>query len=250
MKKPKLLFPFIALALIILVILGVLYYPFIDFKSHVKDNPKEQELVLTNYLNPFKPKVSEILALKEGGYWVTVVDYERTGLFEFKRGNTVNGTRKPTDLSQINAKIENKSIDEVKKIAQSQDLSIQEYAPDKSQAEKEYDKEQEKLPECQKLVEFPNMNRQVRDFDKLYKNITIQEYIKIIPDKGHAYQKKDSLEFDVRIDDNDEKNIIKMRLIFNGSEEYKKDSDNYTKNNLIKLVKISSDCTIEEIPLK
>jgi hypothetical protein len=154
---------------------SLLFYPLFNFKNNLnkKSLQSEAEYVINIY-NPFKPKVSEILKLSGNeGYWVTVIDYQRTGLFEFTRLTSVDGIEKPFDIGQIDAKIDGKTLDEVKQIANKQDLSKTQYTPEKNNREKEFEDEQKKPVECQRALRIENSYEQSQL--NLYKNMKYSE---------------------------------------------------------------------------
>lgn len=234
------------IAIVILLIIVILFYPFLNFKSFVKNNTAGQELVLTSYWNPFKPKVSEIIALKEGGYWVTVIDYERVGLFEFKRGTTVNGQQKPIDLSQVDAKIEGKSLDQTKEIAKNQDLSKEPYLAEKSEYDKNQEIEMQKPLKCQAVYQYGDSNivSNINDIKKISKNQTFLEIKKMIPKKGVGDIGK-TFVYNIKIKDDQNPVYIKARLEFENGVSFI-DGDNLNAK-IIALTLIKNDCSEEII---
>jgi len=113
--------------ILIFIIAGVylLFFPFIHLNYVIYQNKpgtQNSSAVITKF-DLFKPKISQVIKLGDGSYWVSVSDFERDGIFTLKDTGFNDGVKKPIDFGAIDAKIENKSFEEVKKLAQDNDLS-------------------------------------------------------------------------------------------------------------------------------
>jgi len=230
---------------ILLLTLGILFYPFLNFKESISSekNPKTEYVI--NIYNPFKPRVSEIVTLNEdNAYWVIVTDYQRTGLFSFTRLNSIDGKEKPIDLSQVDAKISNKSLEEIKQIAAKQDLSQKEYVVEKSSEEKAYDLELQKPVECQSAIRVQTKYKE-SDLSFLYLNMPYLELDNNIKNIKFAGEGKytEAGKYFLVIDINSDK-ILKYNLYF-GSISPAIDEN----IKLTKVTKVYSDCREEEILL-
>jgi hypothetical protein len=174
----------LVISLALFIVIALLYYPLLNpNQTFTVDSDKlylKAEYTITSY-NPLYPRVSQILQLNEGGYLINVQDYQRTGLFTFTPTGTVNNQQKPIDFGQFNAKIENKTLEEVKKITQTQDLSktpYQEVIPDEAvkkdrELQNLRDLEGKKDPACQKVVSTEKTYT-LDDFKSIYRGQDFQ----------------------------------------------------------------------------
>lgn len=184
----KLIITIFAASTSTMIIAGaLLFYPLFNFKSFIKGDKNPNSVFVINSYNPFKPKVSEIVKLNdENAYFVTVTDYERTGLFEFTWLNSLDGKNKPIDFNGVDAKIPNKSLEGVKDIATKQDLSNGTYSPEKSEYQKIEELEQKKPAKCQAVFQYQDQinDRPVSTFKLIKKSQSFAEIKKLIPEKG------------------------------------------------------------------
>jgi len=189
--------------ILIFIIAGVylLFFPFIHLNYVIyqnKSGTQNSSAVITKF-DLFKPKISQVIKLGDGSYWVSVSDFEREGIFTLKDTGFNDGVKKPIDFGAIDAKIENKSFEEVKKLAQDNDLSkvnpdpkniTGRGVPQFSGDEKEY---RQKLEEAKKPENryydrlklevqkepnrFPNYveGRTIDDFKNLKKDLSMKE---------------------------------------------------------------------------
>jgi hypothetical protein len=234
----------------ILLIIALLYYPLLNpNQTFTKPEDKlylKAEYTITSY-NPFYPRVSKILQLNEGGYLINVEDYLRTGLFTFTPTGSVNKQQKPIDFGQFNAKIENKTLEEVKKITQTQDLSqtqYQEVITDEAvkkdrELQKAIDDEFKKPVKCQKVVNSLKYYT-LSDFSSIYKD---KQYSVGIDLKG--FEGFGDAEGNVFVDsyNTKDKSAQTIQILFD---------KNPGTNDSVKVLSMRyafPDCRTEEIPL-
>jgi len=232
--------------IIILILIGgvifILFLPFLNIRKAVGlDDPryKTQEIVINSY-NPFKPRISLITKV-EDGYLVTVEDYQRNGLDTFQATGTLNGQRKGEGFDQINSKITGKTLEEAIQIVKAKDQSINPFTEGKTQAQKDYEEEQKKPVECQKVV------RDVKKYDnsfinKLYKGINYLDFLKLRVVTGEEFRNNQGI-YILSINSSEE-GLIKYN-IFTENKTY----DENPNVKVTKVTKVYSDCREEEIPL-
>ena len=234
------MYKIITTTIIILIIVTLLiFYPLFNLKSSVKDTQSNVDYVV-NWYNPFKPKITSITKLSdEDGYWIIVSDYQRTGLFEYTYIGEVNGIKKPIDLGLVNATIANKTLEEVKQIVTKQDLSKTQYVPEKLDAVKEYEAEQQKAVQCQRIIR-PQISYSYDSLKKITKGISFDNPI-IGQFSGEVQRSNNS--YYLSFSSKDE-NIIKYNFYFNQT------LPTYDENTkIIKATKVYNDCREEEIIL-
>jgi hypothetical protein len=234
----------------ILLIIALLYYPLLNpNQTFTKPEDKlylKAEYTIASY-NPFYPRVSKILQLNEGGYLINVEDYQRTGLFTFTPTGTVNKQQKPIDFGQFNAKIENKTLEEVKKITQTQDLSqtqYQEVITDEAvkkdrELQKAIDDEFIKPAKCQKAIS-KNEVYSLDDFSFLYKGVVFSFDGNFNTIHGQGGYEGDNFFMGYNTKD---KGAQSIQIMLSG---------NPAINDSVKVLSMRyafSDCRTEEIPL-
>ena len=117
--------------------------------------------------------------------------------------------------------------------------------PEKSDALKEYETEQTKAPECQRILDY-GLQENTPNIDiitRLYKNQTLREIKQFIAVKGVG-ESRNVYIYNIPVND---KSIIKLRLFFNNVNW--EDENQYLNNSLIKATKVYNDCREEEIIL-
>jgi len=112
---------FLVTTLTILFIPLLITKPFVVIERSQKTNPKT-EYVITKF-DLFKPKVTTLLPLDDGTIYASVSDFERYNLIFFKDTGYNDGIKKPIDEGAVDARISNKSIEDVLKITRENDLS-------------------------------------------------------------------------------------------------------------------------------
>ena len=225
----------IATPILAIVALGFLFYPLLNPESSVKESQPNIEYVV-NWWNPIKPKITSITKLNDNeGYWVIISDYWRTGINEFTYAGEVNGKPKSENFGQIDAKIQGKSLEEVKSIVNKQDLSKTKYTPEKSSVETAYIEELKKPVECQRAIRVENIYNEI-DL-KIYKNM---KYSELSNFSGEGkFDDKNNYFLVINLENN-----IKYNLYFG---KISPAIDNSIE--LTKVTKVYADCSEIEIPL-
>lgn len=229
--------------LLVIISISILFYPLINLKSSVKTQPgyNTTDFVVNNW-NPFKPRITTIIKLSgENGFLIEVSDFSRTGLFEFTSLNELDGEKKPIDFGRFNDKIMNKSVEEVKKIAQNQDLSQKPYQIEKTTVEIDYEKEKQKPVECQRVLQ-DQKSYSDSFLSKINKNTLLLDFLKQRLITGEEFKNLDGIYF-LSVNSN-LNNIVKFN-IYSSQKTY--DQDPQVK--ISKVTKVYSDCREEEIPL-
>ena len=228
-----------------IVVLGLLFYPLFNPKSSVKESQPNIEYIV-NWWNPIKPKITSITKLNDNeGYWVIVSDYWRTGINEFTYAGQVNGKPKPENFGQIDAKIQGKSLEEVKSIVNKQDLSKTKYVEEKSNSEKEYIEEKKKDSKCQRVLDYgeQKLNDEVF-YNYIYKSMSYGDFQSKNNVKGLQEIRKEMI---YNIPVKPINNLIKIRLTFSdGATFIDRENPNAT---LLTATKVYADCSEVEIPL-
>jgi hypothetical protein len=219
----------------------LLFAPFINIRKSIGlDDPRysSQEIVVNSY-NPFTPRISLITQV-EDGYLVTVEDYTRSGLQLFTSTGKVNDTIKGDGFDSINSKVTGKTLEETIEIVKQKDQSTNPFTPEISQLEKDYKEEQKKPVECQKVYlvskeydenELSFINKNTKYYDE-----KLQKF------EGEVFRNQQKIYF-LSININSDK-IIKYNVYFGEINPALDESV-----TVVKLEKVFSDCTTEEIPL-
>ena len=237
-KVRKILIPLVTGLFLIITLIA--YYPLFNIKNSIKSNGLAIEDYVVNTYNPFKPKITSIIKLSGNeGYWIIVSDYLRTGLFEYTYLGEVNGVKKVSDFGQVDAKITDKTLEEIKQIVSKQDLSKTQYVPEKSDAVKEYEVEQQKPVQCQRIIR-PQISYSYDTLKNITKGISFDS--PIIGQFSGEVQRSNNTYY-LSFGSKDE-NIIKYNFYFNQI------LPTYDKNTkIIKATKVYNDCREEEITL-
>ena len=125
MQFNKKIITVITISLTIVLVVGVLFLPFINLNFSVfKNQPgTNRNTVVTTKFDLFKPRLSILIPNGNEGYLVSIADYERENIFFFKEIG-LNGKPKPIDGSALNARIESQDINTAKSLASKYDLSL------------------------------------------------------------------------------------------------------------------------------
>jgi hypothetical protein len=225
------------IVLILISVVAVLYFPLFGINKYTskleKDNPLYLQYKFENILNPYKPTYYVLITNNNKTEFLIVkTTYERKELFSFDSLN-----------SQYLLKLDNqKQAEEAMSLP-----DPSKYQRPVSDKEKEYQEEIVKSTECQKVYHAQNRNRKIEDFNFLrigmsYKEVGQNFVSRNIKDSATVFKNNDKYIKEFRIDDKENLDEIKMRLVFD--KNYEIDSSN---SFLEKIQKVFADCSTEDI---
>jgi hypothetical protein len=230
-------------AIFLILVVGILLFlPFFNIPNSIKEyNAKyfQGKYIVNNY-NPFNPKITTIIQLNDNeGFWISVDNYKRTGINEFTIENTINDKQNSNPYSFIDAKITGKSLDEVIKIVQTQDIEKNGYQPEKTKEQIEYEEEKKKPELCRKILRTVGLNS--LDGLNIYEGMKYSEFLKqrFEGEESRTADKKYYISIASINQD-----FIKWNIYTGNSNDSNKDDTVITK-----LTKVYPDCREEEIPL-
>ena len=248
---------------ILLLALGMLFYPFLNFKESISSekNPKI-EYVITKF-DLFKPKVTTLLPLDDGTIYASVSDFERYNLIFFRDTGYNDGIKKPIDEGSVDARFNYGDLQKAKEIASKNDLS--KVNPDVKNidgvgrvVDNNSNKKALDLSEAKKSenyyydlikTEQPELKRDINSFTDLMLDMNISDIRKKYgsPDLSTTTDnitKLDELQYLIN-----SKNINFIAMGFDSFGNLKDDS--YKLNSkLKKIVIVKQDRTFVEVPTK
>jgi hypothetical protein len=115
----------IALLSLVLFATYLTFFPFIhlNFAVNKFDSSRSKNTPVITKFDFFKPKITQLIPLSNG-YYAVVSDFERDGVFFLKDTETNDGVKKPIDFGSVDARIENKTLEEAKKIVSQNNVSL------------------------------------------------------------------------------------------------------------------------------
>ena len=255
------------------LLVGLLLLPFFNLKYSVyKDSPGTQDIkIAVTKFDLFRPKLTSVKKLGDNSYYVFVRDYERDGLFYFKDTGFNNGVKSDLDENGIDARIYNKSEDEIIKLAADNDLS--KVNPDGENIDgkgvvsdtKSIEKGLVSMPENRYFEElkyysknepskYPNFlkrDKSLTPFTSLKKSITLNNVIKItgIADLNRGFNKENSTGLP---EENYLINSNSINFVALGYDSFGslKNPNEELDARLQKIVIVKQDRTFIEVPLK
>lgn len=224
--------------IILLITLIIVFVPVILFiESEEKESGEIvnlEDFQVLSY-NPLNPKTRQYIKLDDPSYWVIEQEYQRVSLFEFKVIEDKQDLHRVDGVNIKEAKDNFENLDLDSDNVSMADLS-----------------EEMGLPECQSLSDMDVNGVLVSDFQGIEKNMNYIQFgdffKKNISISGLVYNKDDNYITEFEIDDINNSEIIKIRLLWSFDPVIVNFDREGLKNNLLgKVELVDRNCNIFNI---